>query len=43
MSKYHYTKAVHLPSIINEGKIRTTILTGAKKEKPAVWLTTSEE
>jgi len=43
MSNYHYTKAVHLPSIINEGKIRTTIVTGAKKEKPAVWLTTSEE
>jgi hypothetical protein len=43
MSNYHYTKAVHLPSIINEGKIRTTLLTGAKKEKPAVWLTTSEE
>lgn len=43
MSNYHYTKAVNLPSIINEGKIRTTILTGVKKEKPAVWLTTSEE
>lgn len=43
MSNYHYTKAVHLPSIINEGKIRTTIVTCDKNEKPAVWFTSSEE
>jgi hypothetical protein len=43
MNNYYYTKAVNLISIINEGKIRTTLLTGTKKEKPAVWLTTSEE
>ena len=30
MNNYHYTKAVHLQSIINEGKIRTTTVTWAK-------------
>ena len=43
MSNFHYTKAVHLPSIINEGKILTTLVTGDKNEKPAVWFTSSEE
>lgn len=43
MSNYHYTKAVHLANIVNEGKIRTTIITNDKKERPAVWLTKSEE
>lgn len=43
MSNYHYTKAVHLASIVNEGKIRTTTITNDKKERPAAWLTKSDE
>jgi len=43
MNNYHYTKAMHLPSIINEGMIRTTSITGSKKERRAAWLTKSEE
>ena len=43
MSNYHYTKAVHLANIVNDGEIRTTIITSDKKERPAVWLTRSEE
>jgi hypothetical protein len=43
MNNYHYTKAIHLANIINEGEIRTTLVTGDKKERPAVWLTKSEE
>lgn len=43
MNNYHYTKAMHLPSIINEGMIRTTLITRSKKERRATWLTKSEE
>ncbi len=43
MNNYHYTKAIHLPSIINEGLIRTTLITNSKKERRAAWLTKSEE
>ena len=43
MKNYHYTKAMHLPSIINEGVIRTTFITGVKRERPAAWLTRSEK
>ena len=43
MNNYHYTKAIHLPSIINEGLIRTTLITNSKKERRAAWLTKSED
>jgi hypothetical protein len=43
MNNYHYTKAIHLPNIINEGLIRTTTISDEKRELPAVWLSKSEE
>lgn len=43
MKKYHYTKAIHLPRIIQEGMIRTTSITGSKREKRAAWLTASDQ
>ncbi len=43
MSYYHLTKGLHLPSIVNEGLIRTTLISDEKKEKPAVWLTQSTD
>jgi hypothetical protein len=43
MSNYHYTKAIHLANIVNEGQIRVTRMTNYKKERLAVWLTKSEE
>jgi hypothetical protein len=41
MNYYHYTKGCHLAKIVNEGIIRTSKNLIEKKEKPAVWLTTS--
>lgn len=41
MSYYHYTKGCHLPSIVREGKIRTSKVLIEKREKPAAWLTKS--
>ncbi len=41
MNYYHYTKGCHLAKIVNEGIIRTSKTLIEKKEKPAVWLTTS--
>lgn len=43
MIYFHYTKAHHLPSIVKESKIRTTLISNEKNEKPAVWLTKSTE
>lgn len=43
MSYYHYTKGCHLPSIVREGKIRTSNAGIEKREKPAAWLTKSPE
>ncbi len=43
MNYYHYTKGCHLAKIVNEGIIRTSKTLIEKKEKPAVWLTTSPE
>lgn len=43
MSYYHYTKGCHLAKIVNEGLIRTSKNFLDKKEKPAAWLTRSQE
>ena len=43
MSYYHYTKGFHLPTIVNDGIIKTTNAGIEKKEKPAAWLTKSPE
>ena len=43
MNYYHYTKGCHLAKIVDEGIIRTSKTLVEKKEKPAVWLTTSPE
>lgn len=43
MNYYHYTKGCHLPSIVREGKIRTSNAGIENREKPAAWLTKSPE
>ena len=43
MSYYHYTKGCHLAKIVKDGIICTTNEGIEKREKPAVWLTKSQE
>lgn len=43
MSYYHYTKGFHLPTIVNDGIIKTTNAGIEKREKPAAWLTKSPQ
>ena len=43
MNNYHYTTAVNLLAIVNEGEIRTSSITHEKRERSAVWLTKSED
>ena len=43
MSYYHYTKGLHLPTIVNDGIIKTTNAGIEKREKPAAWLTKSPQ
>jgi hypothetical protein len=43
MNYYHYTKSMHLGSIVRGGEIRQSQIRTEKQEKPSVWLTTSSE
>jgi hypothetical protein len=43
MNYFHYTKAICLPHILNDGYIRLSTKFIRKHEKPVVWLTKSEQ
>jgi hypothetical protein len=43
MRFFHYTKGVHMPSIINDGEIKTTAVGIACGERPIAWVSTNED